>query len=161
MAKKRAATEEASGPAAVPLSSNQMFTDKAQADRQRQGFLASSNKKLKEMIQMEDKRDAAVPLTKDRITNNITRCAFLNLIIKWGTATMDLLMTSKPVRNKKSYKLATRILTMSSQNDVDLLHIKKNLLLFATLSSDDRLIHQAVSDAGGPGERAWKQVHLW
>ena len=144
MAKKRAATEKASGPAAVPLSSNQMFTDKAQADRQRQGFLASSNKKLKEMIQMEDKRDAAVPLTKDRITNNITRCAFLNLIIKWGTDTMDLLMTSKPVMNKKSYKLARRILTMSSQDAVDLLHIKKNLLLFATLSSDDRLIPSKI-----------------
>ena len=139
LAKKKEDSEQGFGPGAVPLRTNQMFTDKDQADRQRQGFLASSNKKIKEMIQMEDRRDAAVPLSKNRIANNITRCAFLNLIIKWGTATMDLLMTEKPVKNKKSLKLATRILTMSHQNDKDLLLIKDHLLTFAQLSSNNNI----------------------
>ena len=49
---------------------------------------------------------------------------------------MALLLAGKPVKNNKCYKLAVRILTMAPQDDEDLLIIKKNLLLFATLSSD-------------------------
>ena len=96
-------------------------------------------KKLEESIRAEDRRDQAVPLSKDRITNNITRCSFINLIIRSGTATMDLLLTHKAVKNKRSIRLAVRILTMAPQDDEDFLHLKKNLLLFANLSEDENL----------------------
>ena len=110
--------------------------DRAQAERQREVLEYSNKKRMEEAIAAEDKRDAAVPLTLARITNNITRCSFINLIIRSGTAAMDLLLAGKPVKNNKCYKLAVRILTMAPQDDEDLLIIKKNLLLFATLSSD-------------------------
>ena len=96
-------------------------------------------KQIEESIRAEDKRDQAVPLSKDRITTNITRCSFINLIIKSGPAAMDLLLSGKPVLNKISYRLAVRILTMAPQDDEDFQNLKKNLILFATLSADDTL----------------------
>ena len=90
-------------PAAQAVS--QVFTGREQAERHQAGLLALDREQLEERIAREDKRDRDVPLSKDRVTNNITKCALVDLITRCGTWIMDELMTKKPINNKRCNKL--------------------------------------------------------
>ena len=128
--------------------SSQVFSDREQAVRHQAGILALSREQLADRIAREDKRDRDVPLTKNRVTNNITRCALIDLIIRCGTWSMDQLMTGKPLLNKKSNKVIMRMLTLIPHTgtgaDPDMKTLIDNMLYFAELSEEDMLTPKQV-----------------
>ena len=118
-------------------SSRATVMSRGQAEREVAGYVAESEEQLKKMLAVEDKRDAATPLSLERVMNNRTRNAFVQLIVDNGPQMMDLMMSRRAVKNKKCYKAALRMLCMTDPDDPNVQLLKETLLEFAELMKEE------------------------
>ena len=125
-------------------STRNVYTSKDQAERQRVAQMESHDEMLDSKLTAEDRRDEAMIPTKERILNNTTRVALVRLCMTFHNENitregklMDLIMTSRPIRNKVTFRVVLRMLCKVPQENPDMVTLKENLMLWADLSSGD------------------------
>jgi hypothetical protein len=125
-------------------STRNVFTSRDQAKRQTDAQMENHNEQLDSMLITEDRRDMSMIPTKEKILGNSTRVALVRLCMVYHNENvtregkmMDLMMTSRPIRNKVTYRVLLRMLCKVPQDNPDMVLLKENMMLWADLSSGD------------------------
>ena len=86
--------------------------------------MESHDEMLDSKLTAEDRRDKAMIPTKERILNNTTRVALVRLCMTFHNENitregklMDLIMTSRPIRNKVTFRVVLRMLCKVPQEN--------------------------------------------